>query len=148
PAPNSRLVAVRCASKDATALLRCSDRLHQCRHRRLARDGVSTLGRLDGLELDDRPEPRRCCWSDGRSENPPDHWPLKMPASDVIVIFVPVIRPTALAGGYQNEFPVVTHGWSEKVRGRQGERTTTPQLSNAVRRTKRPLFWSTCWRYF
>ena len=26
---------------------------------------------------------------------------LKMPASDVIVIFVPAIRPTALAGGYQ-----------------------------------------------
>jgi hypothetical protein len=56
------------------------------------------------------------------------------PALYVVVVFVLVIRPTAFAGGYQNEFPVVTHGWSEKVRGRQGERTTTPQ--NVERSTK------------
>ena len=32
------------------------------------------------------------------------------PALYVVVVFVLVIRPTAFAGGYQNEFPVVTHG--------------------------------------
>ena len=49
-----------------------------------------------------------------------------------------MIRPTAFAGGYQNEFPVVTHGWSEKVRGRQGERTTTPQTIERSTKNQAP----------
>ena len=49
----------------------------------------------------------------------PTTGPSVIPAPDIIVVFIPVIRPTALAGGYQNEFPVVTHGRSKKVRGRQ-----------------------------
>jgi hypothetical protein len=58
------------------------------------------------------------------------HRPFDIPASYVVVVFV--------AGGYQNEFPVVTHGWSEKVRGRQGERTTTPQTIERSTKNQAP----------